>query len=431
MSEFRVEKVNNLPASLTANTVYVVQNGSFSEIFVSNSAGSAARKVNITHNDAFEKQGGDGKNYYHLGQNQFDNFNSIANPNLSWQTLNVSLSGQVWKSISFGNNIYIAICVQASTGIPLAMTSKNGIEWQGQDGLSKGMNDITFGNGLFVSITEFGIIDSFRVATTSDGITWTLREVPQLNAWVSITFGNNVYVAVSRNGTNRVITSDDGITWTARNAAENNEWRSITFGNGLFVAVSSNGTNRVMTSSDGITWTARSSSQQNSWRSVTYGNGLYVAVSSDGNNRVMTSPDGIIWTARNITSKDWRVVTFGNGLFVCLESIVSQTASFGYSKDGINWETGTTSQGGLWSKLFFSNGKFFAINDFTETNSLMIGGFEKFINHSQLNLDDGRNPHQTRYEDLLGTPPSLDRNIDGGSANSIYLPSQNIDGGGA
>ena len=45
------------------------------------------------------------------------------------------------------------------------------------------------------------------------------------------------------------MTSPDGITWTIRTSAADNEWLSVTYGNGLFVAVSWTGTgNRVMTS---------------------------------------------------------------------------------------------------------------------------------------------------------------------------------------
>jgi hypothetical protein len=44
------------------------------------------------------------------------------------------------------------------------------------------------------------------------------------------------------------MTSPDGITWTSRTGATN-EWMSVTYGDGLFVAVSRTGTgNRVMTS---------------------------------------------------------------------------------------------------------------------------------------------------------------------------------------
>ena len=52
----------------------------------------------------------------------------------------------------------------------------------------------------------------------------------------------------------------DGITWSSRTSATNNNWVSVTYGNGLFVAVSDTGSgNRVMTSPDGITWTLRAS----------------------------------------------------------------------------------------------------------------------------------------------------------------------------
>ena len=47
-----------------------------------------------------------------------------------------------------------------------------------------------------------------------------------------------------------------GVDWTTRTSAADYSWTSVTYGNDLFVAVASNGTgNRVMTSSDGINWT--------------------------------------------------------------------------------------------------------------------------------------------------------------------------------
>ena len=45
------------------------------------------------------------------------------------------------------------------------------------------------------------------------------------------------------------MTSPDGITWTSRTSAADNSWLSVAYGDGLFVAVSVDGTgNRVMTS---------------------------------------------------------------------------------------------------------------------------------------------------------------------------------------
>jgi len=49
---------------------------------------------------------------------------------------------------------------------------------------------------------------------------------------------------------NRVMTSPDGITWTLQTSAVDNAWVGVTYGNGIFVAVSVNGTgNQVMTRS--------------------------------------------------------------------------------------------------------------------------------------------------------------------------------------
>jgi hypothetical protein len=98
------------------------------------------------------------------------------------------------------------------------------------------------------------------------------------------------------------MTSPDGINWTLRTSAADNQWISVTYGNGLFVAVAYSGTgNRVMTSPDGINWTLRTSAADNQWRAVTYGNGLFVAVAQTGTgNRVMTSG----WETSNFADGD-------------------------------------------------------------------------------------------------------------------------------
>jgi hypothetical protein len=68
---------------------------------------------------------------------------------------------------------------------------------------------------------------------------------------MSVVFADGLFVALSQSGdgaiTNRVMTSPDGITWTPRTAASDDAWLFVTYGNGLFVAVT---TNRVMTSGE-------------------------------------------------------------------------------------------------------------------------------------------------------------------------------------
>ena len=152
------------------------------------------------------------------------------------------------------------------------------------------------------------------------GINWTSQTSAADNDWLSVAYGNGLFVAVASTGTgNRVMSSPDGINWTIRTSAADNQWYGVAYGNGLFVAVAISGTgNRVMTSSNGILWTSQTSAADNDWYSVAYGNGLFVAVAYTGTaNRVMTSSNGILWTIRtSAADNSWRGVAYGNGLFV-------------------------------------------------------------------------------------------------------------------
>jgi hypothetical protein len=232
---------------------------------------------------------------------------------------------------------------------------------------------VTYGNGLFVAVSSNG---TNRVMTSPNGITWTSRNATASNSWGGVAYGNGIFVAVGNSGTNRVMTSPDGITWTSRaSAAETNAWNTVTYGNGIFVAVAGSGTgNRVMTSPDGINWTIRTSAADNNWRSVVYGNGIFVAVSQTGTgNRVMTSPDGITWTSRTSAADNgWRNVTFGNGVFVAVANTTSAPAlgtdRVMTSSDGITW-TLRSSIDHAWAGVTFGNGLFVAT---ANSNSVVV-----------------------------------------------------------
>lgn len=408
MSKFRIEKVNSLPGTITANTVYVVQNGTFSEIYISNTAGTATRKVNINHNDSFNKQGGDGTNFYHLGEDEYNNL------------FNFSYAGQVWEQYiiddsfafgnprvgsAFGNSVFI---VGSSSSI--LRISQDLSSWNRYTGFT-GFSDVVFGNGLFVMILTSGTLN--RVRTSTDGITWTARTTPVDNFWTSVTYGNGLFVAVSSTGTsNRIMTSPDGVTWTARINPEDNTWKDVVYGNGLFVAISDDGTNRVMTSTDGVTWTARSAPLR-TWSSIAYKNGLFVACNGGSTNNIMYSSDGISWTEISISGSGWNVIESSDRYFVVVGFGPTSSRKIAYSEDGITWATGSspydTSTG--YVGLAYGNNTFIALANQTGDTVARFAfssTTSKLINHSQLNLDDGRNPHQTRYEDLLGTPPSSD-----------------------
>ena len=236
-----------------------------------------------------------------------------------------------------------------------------GLTWTGRTAAEANpWLSVCYGNGIFVAVTYYG---TNQVMTSTDGINWTARIAANTNGWYSVCFGNGLFVAISYNGTNQVMTSPDGINWTARTAIETNEWISVCYGNGLFVAVGYQGAYQVMTSPDGINWTGQAAASGNGWWSVVYGNGIFVATAITGTNRVMTSPDGVTWTARTpIADIAWVSVTYGKGLFVA-------AASFGdgdkimTSPDGINWTGRATTSAGIMT-VAYGNGIFVTVENY-------------------------------------------------------------------
>ena len=231
---------------------------------------------------------------------------------------------------------------------------------------------VAYGNGVFVAVARTG---TNRVMTSPDGVTWTTRTAAVQSGWYAVTYGNGLFVAVSENA---VMTSPDGVTWTARTSAiacDECEVR-VTFGNGVFVAVASGGTNRVMTSTDGVTWTARTAAKANGWRSVTYGNGVFVAVANSGTDLVMTSTDnGETWTARSAADPmtSWISVTYGDGVFVAVALSSAGGVLVMTSPDGVTWTARSAAEANIWRWVTFGNGLFVAVSS-NGTNRVMTSG---------------------------------------------------------
>jgi hypothetical protein len=285
-----------------------------------------------------------------------------------------SAANNGWLSVTYGNGLFVAVS-NNGTGNRV-MTSPDGITWTSRPSAADlGWTSVTYGNGLFVAVAVTG--SGNRVMTSPDGITWTSRTSAADNDWLSVTYGNGLFVAVSITGTgNRVMTSPDGTSWTSRTSAMDNNWYSVTYGNGLFVAVATSSIgNRVMTSPDGITWTTRTSAANNSWNSVTYGEGLFVAVAQSGTgNRVMTSPDGIIWTIRTSASDNtWQSVTYGNGKFVAVANGTGNRVMT--SPDGITWTFRISAADNAWRGIVYGNGLFVAVSDNGTGNRVMTSSY--------------------------------------------------------
>ena len=248
-----------------------------------------------------------------------------------------------WTSAAFGNDVFVA------TGGTAVMTSPDGVSWTKQANAPIPINDVAFGNGLFVGVGQGGA----TVVASVDGVTWTSRATGATAIWNGITYGNGQFVVVGK--ISLALTSPDGITWSSH-VAPDAEWRAIAYGNGLFVATGRGATNAVMSSPDGITWT-RGVAPMSEWLHVAFGNGLFVAVANNSVTRVMASVDGLTWTVGSIENSPRYGITYGNGLFVAAGGGHAST-----SLDGITWTPRTGFFGGGIG-LCFALGEFVAVGN--------------------------------------------------------------------
>lgn len=149
---------------------------------------------------------------------------------------------------------------------------------------------------------------------------WVAQSAPASSFWASVTYGDGLFGAVSEFGDDQVMTSPDGMTWTTRSTPEADvSWTSVTYGGGRFVAVGAacSCSASAMWSADGVTWTASSTQPDDEpWASVTYGNGRFVAVAPTGKTAISTD-GGASWTTQllgpTVEDGTWTSVTYGGG----------------------------------------------------------------------------------------------------------------------
>jgi len=170
----------------------------------------------------------------------------------------------------------------------------------------------TNGSNIIVVAGDSGEL----MSSTDSGATFTVRTSQFSTSYINdIAFGNGIFVAVGDAG--KISSSTDGITWTARTAnVSTNAIYAVTFANGTFVAVgagASGGTGGITTSTDGITWTKRTtpSLSSDTLYSVAYGNGYWVAVGTVSTNAGYYSTDLATWSKLSTTlTGDMRYVNY-------------------------------------------------------------------------------------------------------------------------
>jgi hypothetical protein len=227
-----------------------------------------------------------------------------------WNTITLPSATSQRYSIAYGNGIYV--CLADTNNI---IISFDGITWSIISVLSRGWNQLSFGNGVFVMMAEYS--GSLQCATSSDGINWNYQT---LTALISQSAQNSIYA----NGLfifplfaqAIAMISPDGVSWTEITLPISGQWRNIKFGNGIFVMTQAS-SSVYLTSIDGINWTTRSFAISLSGEvgALVFGNGIFVYVRYNQPNYV-TSDDGINWTTRSCLTGFHVAGVYGNGKFI-------------------------------------------------------------------------------------------------------------------
>jgi hypothetical protein len=191
--------------------------------------------------------------------------------------------------------------------------------------------------------TTIGDID---IVAGSSGLLWYRNSLS--SAFTSATSGfsgttinglassGSVAVAVGDSG--KVASSSDGSSWTIRTSGVTTALRSVAFGANKFVAVGAGGT--MIRSSDGSTWTSISGPFSTATiNSVAYNAKLQLFVAAGTSGLLASSTDGISWTLRTSgTSAEINNVASGAASFaIAFVQPSVATATMRYSYDAVTW----------------------------------------------------------------------------------------------
>jgi len=193
----------------------------------------------------------------------------------------------------------------------------------------------TNGKGLWICSARTGYI----VHSTDDGLTWTATasNVFPNGSVISVAYGNGKFVAVKSQSTS-MATSSDGINWTVSTKANISAYNMIGNGIAFYDGKFYNMTDSLApeTSEDGVTWTK--------YNAPAYVSGA-ACVGKFGSTYIYAGKrdaGGTIWTSSDLSS--WTVVAEASVSGLCIgvldDSAITGDTYFYYNifRDGV-WKT--------------------------------------------------------------------------------------------
>lgn len=269
----------------------------------------------------------------------FTHYDNVLLPEQS-STLYDSLLSQGPNAVAWSGSVFVAIDPNGSLA-----TSVDGANWvYAAAGIlpNQTWSGIAWSPtlGLFAAVSTYGT--GSRIATSPDGITWTLRSNTDTGAWSSIVWSPDLGIFVVVSIATQAAVSSDGVNWTTVSMGASSQWRSIAWSPdlSLFVVVANSGTYRVNVSSNGTDWTPVSVLSSTNPYGVIWSpvHQIFAAITNSGGPGIVyTSPDGLTWTATDSPSPGGGFSIAhapATGVFFAL----TQQGDALTSRDGVNWD---------------------------------------------------------------------------------------------
>ena len=256
---------------------------------------------------------------------------SYSTDGVSWTETNLSESINLF-AVCYGNGKFVAV------GGNSAAYSTDGVNWTEVDTPQYSpLRSVCYGNDRFVAVGA-----TRKTIYSLDGLTWIGEDSFSADNVTlhSVCYGDGKFVAVgdgviygasasgSFSQTIRITQhSTDGISWTKKEVLSSIKWKSVCYGSGLFAAATSEG---VFTSYDAENWMGWNTGAA---KAICYGDGKFVAVTDAG--RIVHSEDGSIWKKDSRVLDDSALGGISAIVFGAEKFVVVGDQLVGYGKAGI------------------------------------------------------------------------------------------------
>lgn len=239
-------------------------------------------------------------------------------------------SDNILKNPFYGGNKYV-VSLSASRNIA---TSEDGITWSLADSGVYNLDGVgMYGAGKYV------IVRNDNIYISDDAITWTLSFRMPGNFDVD-SFGlydGSKFIAYAKNV--HMATSVDGITWNAMTHSIGVGFDAVAYNDEIYVGVSSNRRDSYI-SADGLNWTTGSYiGSGGSNYDIACGNGIFAVLHS--NNSIYRSANGSDWAeVLNVASVgiSLQKISYGDGVFIAAGyDGVNYKFFIFYSVDAVHW----------------------------------------------------------------------------------------------